>query len=85
MSVGVGVVVKSNVASASLLVTRRSGAASTGVLSLPELLVWLPSGSLSAEMVAVLATWATPAGSVLSTVTANVTLPVAPGARMPTS
>src|SRR5919106_5982925 len=69
----------------SLLVTDRSGAPVTGVVSLPELLPgvgsapWVPSSA----MLAVFAICVTPAGSGLVTVTAKVALPPPEAATVP--
>src|SRR5215208_1292649 len=72
----------------SLLVTDRSGAAVTGVVSLPELLPGVGSVPLvpSSAMLAVLAIWVTPAATGLTTVRANVAvwLPL-PAAMAPTA
>src|SRR5215213_4708285 len=71
----------------SLLVTERSGAPVTGVVSLPELLPGVGSVPLvpSSAIVAVLAICVTPAGSGLVTVTANVALPPPAAATEPTA
>src|SRR4051794_10503788 len=68
------------VAPPSDLVTDRSGAAVTGVASVPVLFPGVGSGppAPSSAMVTVLATDATPAGNGASTVTANVAVPVPP-------
>ena len=65
------------VVSPSLLVSVRPGVVITGVVSLALALV-VPSPTL-----ALLAIWLTPAGSGVSTVTANVTVLLAPAARLP--
>src|SRR5215213_2145189 len=72
----------------SLLVTDRSGAPVTGVVSLPELLAGVGSVPLapSSAIVAVFEICVTPAGSGSATVTAKVAvwLPL-PAARLPTA
>src|SRR4051794_8385221 len=72
--------------SSSVLVTDRSGAAVTGVVSVPVLFPAVGSGPFapSSAATAVLASWVTPAGSDGSTVTAKTTVPVAPPATVPT-
>src|SRR3954447_26293310 len=74
------------VAPPSDLVTERSGAAVTGVASVPVLSVGSASGPLvpSSATVAELATSVTPAGSGDTTVTANVAVPDPPTATSPT-
>src|SRR5215213_601381 len=71
----------------SLLVTERSGAPVTGVVSLPELLPGVGSVPFvpSSVIVAVLATCVTPAARGSATVTANVALPPPPAATPPTA
>ena len=63
----------------------RSGAAFTGVSSVSELSSGVGSAPLvpSSAMETVLSICPTPAGSGSSTVTAKVTLPDAPAARLP--
>src|ERR671918_919332 len=69
----------------SVLVTDRSGAPVTGVVSLPVLLPGVGSVPLapSSAIMAVLAICVTPAGSGLATVTANVAEPPAEAATLP--
>src|SRR4051812_21785987 len=68
------------------LVTRRSGAATTGVVSVPVLLLGVGSGPLvpSSAIVTVFAPCVTPAGNALSTRTLKVAVPLAPAARLAT-
>ena len=68
----------------SLFVSVRSGAASTGVVSLAVLLPG--TGSVTADAtLAVLAICVTPAATGLTTVSAKVALPEAPPATVPTA
>src|SRR5438876_1183335 len=62
----------------SLLLRLRAGAVVSGVVSLFEALLPLPSAIVAALLI-----WITPAGTGLATVTANATEPDAPAARPP--
>jgi len=69
----------------SVLVTTRSGAASTGVVSVPVLSPGVRSAPLvpSSAITAVLRIWSTPTATGLGTLTVIVTVLEAPTARLP--
>jgi len=67
----------------SVLVTFKSGAALTGVVSVPELLV-VTNSPVTAGIVAVLLIVFKPAGTVPLTFSAKMTVPLTPGATLPT-